>query len=103
MPLKIGDKSFSTSKPDDLDGQLLASAGCNAGEMAGMLAGAPLASTVAQAARPFLGKDAPDVPALADAIDRAGIEQVRRDVLALYSSPAAAPASVSAPKDHANG
>lgn len=68
MDIKIGEKSFKTRKPSDLDVALLTTTGCNAVEAAKHLAGWPSPGRIASALRPFLPEDAPSVPELAQDI-----------------------------------
>jgi hypothetical protein len=95
--MKIGDKTYNPSRPDDLDEQLIASTGINAAETARNLAGHPIASQVAAAVRPFLPKSAPSVPELASAIAADDLDRIRGEVVELYAAkvPAAAPAKAS--------
>jgi len=65
MAIKIGERSIPTRKPQDLDAALADVAGCNAAEMARILAGYPNPGQVATALRPFLPEDAPGIPDLA--------------------------------------
>lgn len=71
MDIKIGEKSFRTRKPSDLDAALLSTTGCSAVETAKHLAGWPTPGRVASALRPFLPDDAPSVPDLAQDIEGA--------------------------------
>lgn len=93
MDIKIGDKSFRTRKPSDLDGALLATTGCNAVETAKHLAGWPTPGRIASALRPFLPEDAPSVPDLAQ--DIAGDEgpEILVAVKKLYVDAASATSS----------
>lgn len=68
MDIKIGDKSFKTRKPSDLDAALISTTGCNAAETVVHLAGWPTAGRIASALRPFLPDDAPSTPELASEI-----------------------------------
>ncbi len=65
MDIKIGDKSFKTRRPSDLDAALRAATGCNAAETAKQLGGWPSPGRVASALRPFLPEDAPSTPDVA--------------------------------------
>ena len=65
MDIKIGDKSFKTRKPSDLDAALISTTGCNAVETVRHLAGWPTAGRIASALRPFLPEDGPSTPELA--------------------------------------
>jgi hypothetical protein len=82
--MKIGDKTYNTSRPDDLEDQL-ANSGSNAAEMARNMAGHPIASQIATALRPFLPKSAPSVPELASAIAADDIDRIRGEVADLYA------------------
>jgi hypothetical protein len=93
MTIKIGGQSYATRRPTDLDAQLVGATGLNASEHARVIAGDPLASQVATAVRPFLGKDAPSVPELASAIAADDFDRIRGEVVALYGEPAEAPAA----------
>lgn len=91
--MKIGDKTYTPARPDDLDDQLVASTGCNAKETADRLNGSPIAGQVAAALRPFLPKSAPSVPELASAITADDLSRIRGEVAELYAAKApAAPA-----------
>jgi len=68
MDIKIGDKSFKTRKPSDLDAALITATGCSAVETARHLAGWPTAGRIASALRPFLPEEAPSTPELASDI-----------------------------------
>jgi hypothetical protein len=92
MTIKIGDKSYSTRKPGDLDAALLATTGCNAAETARILAGYPTAGHIAAALRPFLAEDTPSNPELAQAIADDGPD-VLIAVRKLYADAAAPPAA----------
>jgi len=83
--IKIGDKTYPTSKPKDLD-EALAHRGVSAAEMRRALSGAPIAGQVAAALHPFL-KDAPSVPELAGEIQATGVVEVLADVVKLYGEP----------------
>jgi hypothetical protein len=85
MPIKIGDKTLSTSRPKDLDAAV-ADTGLSGEEVRRGLGGG-MAYQVAQALRPWLGNDAPSVPELASLIAVAGLEDVRRQVIGLYGEP----------------
>lgn len=84
MQFTVGDKSFKTRKPADLDAALLETTGCDAAETARHLAGYPLAGHVAAALRPFLPDNAPSVPELALAIP-VGDDAFIADVRGLYA------------------
>lgn len=85
MTIQIGAKRLATRRPQDLDAVLLVDFGCNAAEIAGMLAGQPLAGTVARALVPFLAEgDRPTLAELASDIDAAGTVNVATQVAALY-------------------
>lgn len=68
MEIKIGEKSFRTRKPSNLDAVLIANTGCSAAEAVGHLNGWPSSGRIASALRPFLPDDAPSVPELAQSI-----------------------------------
>lgn len=90
MTVKIGRKAYDTRKPQDLDAAMIAATGCNAAEIAGMLAGSPLAGLVAQVLLPFIAAaDRPDHAALATAIEAAGKDVVAAQVAALFGEAAA--------------
>ena len=88
--LKIGETSYKTRRPADLDAQLVASTGCSAAEIDKLIASGP--DRMAHAVAPFLGKDAPEHCELARAIaaDPAAAESVRQ--LYLDKVPDAVPA-----------
>lgn len=87
MTVKIGDRQLATRRPQDLDRLLLEDTGCNAAEIATMLAGSPLAGLVARALRPFLPEgEAPPGLDLAAEIAEAGTIDVARRVAALYAA-----------------
>lgn len=87
MTIKIGDKSLTTRRPDDLDAQLRADTGHDAAEIGRALSGEPLAGTVARALLPFLAADGrPSAPELAAEIAAAGTAGVARQVAALYAA-----------------
>ena len=97
MTIQIGDKTFATRRPQDLDAKLLATTGCSAVEAQRWLRGAPRASHVAAALIPFLPADAPPVQELAAMIDAAGTVEVAGQVATLYAAvPAIADAPVAA-------
>lgn len=97
MKIKIGGAEFAASRPKDLNEQLIASTGCDAGEIGGMIAGRPLADLVGRALAPFIPADGrPDPVALADMIGAAGVADVAAQVAGLYA--ADAPAAEPAPK-----
>jgi hypothetical protein len=86
MTVQIGQKTFATRRPDDLDNRLLAEFGCNAAEVARLLSGSPLAGTVARALLPFVTEaDRPETAVLATAIEAAGVAAVAAQVLATYA------------------
>lgn len=95
MDIKIGDKSFRTRKPSDLDGALLATTGCNAVEAAKHLAGWPTPGRIASALRPFLPEDAPSVPDLAQ--DIAGADEGPEILVAVKKLYADAASATSTP------
>lgn len=82
--MKIGSLTLRIERPDNLDGQLLASTGCSAAETRVHLQSHCLAGSVAAALLPFVAGDRPVRHTLAEAIAEAGVEPVRRRVLALY-------------------
>ena len=82
--MKIGEKTYRLSRPTNLDEQLVEMTGCAAHEMPGLLRGSSIASTIAAALLPHISGDKPGRHALAEEIAAAGIDDVRRDVLALY-------------------
>ena len=86
--MKIGSATYAVQAiPANLDEQLIAATGCDAREVAGMLADNPIAGLVANALAPFLkGKDIPSVPELAEAIADAGVSEIAPQVAALYAS-----------------
>lgn len=84
MQIKVGETSFKTRKPADLDAALLETTGCDAAETARHLAGYPLAGHVAAALRPFLPDNAPSIPELALAIP-VGDDAFIADVRGLYA------------------
>jgi hypothetical protein len=88
--MKIGTRTFAVAdRPGDLDAQLVASTGCNAAEIAGMLAEGAIAGLVANALLPFLAEqDRPAVPELAALIAGEDLAGVTRQVAALYAAPA---------------
>jgi hypothetical protein len=96
MEIKIGDKSFRTRKPSDLDGVLISTTGCSAAEAAQHLAGWPTPGRIASALRPFLPDDAPSVPDLAQDIAVAdngpevliAVKKLYVDALSATSAPA---------------
>jgi hypothetical protein len=90
VTIKIGEKTLATRRPADLDAQLVAATGCTAAEQVNMLGLRSTPFQVARALRPFLDKEAPPVPELAQMIEGADLVQVRADTVALLS--AAAPA-----------
>ena len=83
MAIKVGERSISTRKPQDLDAALSAGPGCNAAEMARMLAGHPTAGHVATALRPFLPESEVSIPELASEI-AAHMDDVLPAVRKLY-------------------
>jgi hypothetical protein len=90
MTIKIGDKTFATKKPADLDAKLITSTGLNVGEVGGLLKGNPQAHHVARALHPFLtGDDVPNVPELANAIATHGVLDAAAQVSTLYKGDAA--------------
>ena len=94
MSIKIGEKSFRTRKPSDLDGALLANTGCSAVETAKHLAGWPTPGRIASALQPFLPEEAPSVPDLAQ--DIAGADEGPEILVAvkkLYADAATATAA----------
>ena len=84
MTIKIGEKSYVTARPKDLDERVAALTGCSAGEIAQQMTGSPIAGHVAAALHPFL-RDPPSVPELAAEIAAAGVEEVRAEVAKLYA------------------
>lgn len=83
--MKIGKTTVDLQdRPDDLDARLIAATGCDASEIAGMLAGNPIAGLVANALLPFLGEGS--APELAALIDGAGTPAIAAQVLALYAT-----------------
>lgn len=64
--IKINGKDLRTSKPADLDAQLIASTGHGLSEAQALLGAGP--SVAARALAPFLGKDAPALNELANDI-----------------------------------
>lgn len=70
MTINIAGEKFSTRRPSDLDGALIAATGCNAAENFAIVGGFPLPSKIAAAVRPFLPDDAPSVPELAIMVER---------------------------------
>ena len=91
MTIKIGDRSYSTRKPKDLDAALEQVTGCNAAEIARVLAGFPSPGQVAAALLPFLPDDAPAAQDLA--VEIANDPDVLGAVRKLYADAAAAPAA----------
>lgn len=94
--MKIGEQTFAVQpRPATLDAQLVELTGCDAAEVAGMLAANPIAGLVAVALLPFL-EDGPSAPELANLIAEAGVLEVAAEVAALYAvggePPADAPA-----------
>lgn len=96
MSIKIGDKTFATKKPSDLDAKLLELSGCNAAETVDQLRAYPAPGHVARALSPFVA-DA-TVLELATEIEAAGTSSVIPDVIKLY-----APDEVPAPTGDAAG
>lgn len=84
MTIKIGEKSYSTRKPKDLDASLKDVTGCDAVETARILMGYPNAGQIAAALHPFLPDDAPSIPDLASEIGPV-INDVALDVRKLYA------------------
>ncbi len=87
--IQIGDKSFETKRPDDLDKQLAAATGCSVAEVQQQLRGSPLAQHVARALRPFLAEP-PSMAELVQAIAAAGPAEVSGQVAELLDPPASA-------------
>jgi hypothetical protein len=85
--ITIGERSYTTHKPKDLDAALLESTGCNAAETAAAMAGNPNPGRLASALRPFLPDDAPSLPDLAAEIATSG-DGVLAKVRKLYSGEA---------------
>lgn len=84
--MQIGSATFTVqARPADLDAQLVASLGCDAREVAAMLASNPIAGVIAAAVAPFI-KGGPSVPELASVIADAGTEAVAASVLELYAA-----------------
>lgn len=75
--ITIGEKQYKTSKPSNLDDQLIAATGCSSREVGLLLSGAP--SLAAAALAPFLSEDKPEPVDLAQAIadDPAAIDAIR--------------------------
>ncbi|HVQ09526.1 MAG TPA: hypothetical protein VMS43_13930 [Allosphingosinicella sp.] len=85
MTVQIGDRKLATRMPTDLDRGLLADTGCNAAEIGRIIAGNPLAGTVARALLPFLAEDGrPSLAELAGEIEAAGTGAVAAQVVGLY-------------------
>jgi hypothetical protein len=93
MTIKIGGRTLSTRRPKDLDAALEASTGCNAVEIARILAGYPNAGQVAAALQPFLPDDAPSGTDLASEIASGDLAVTVTDVRKLYAVEAAAVAA----------
>jgi hypothetical protein len=93
--MKIGDKDYRTSRPDNLDAQLVSTLGLSAAEVAQQLAGAPMPHVVAAALRPCLPKDAPSIPEIASAISGDGYDDALTEARKLYAAPAPAAAAPS--------
>ena len=81
--MKIGKRDLVISAPDNLDDQLIELTGHSAKEMRTMLDGWCSPSGVAAALLPFV-KDAPSRQELAETIAKAGVDEVRAEVRALY-------------------
>lgn len=64
--IKINGKDFRTSKPADLDNQLIAYTGHDSSEVQTLLSAGP--AVAARALAPFLGKDTPAMNELANNI-----------------------------------
>ncbi len=90
MPITIGGQSLATTRPDDLDAQLVAATGCNAAEMAAIVSGPRVGAVmVARALAPFLAADAPRGGELAAEIALDDPSIVGREVAKLLREPAA--------------
>lgn len=85
--IKFAGKDLKTTRPSNLNDQLIAGTGCGVGEIETLLAAGP--DRVARALAPFLDKDAPPHSELAQLIagDSAAIPAIRK----LYADAPAAP------------
>jgi hypothetical protein len=90
--IKINGTSLPTSKPQDLDEQLVASTGHGVHEVHALLSGGP--GLAARALAPFLGKDAPALNELAS--DIAADPDAIGAIAKLYALPADVVAEVTA-------
>lgn len=85
--MKIGSATFTVqARPADLDAQLVASLGCDAREVAAMLASNPIAGVIAAAVSPFIKNGSLSVSELASVIAEAGTESAAASVLELYAA-----------------
>lgn len=87
--IKLGGFDLKTSRPSDLDAQLIATTGCGVKELDTILGAG--SDRAARAVQPFLDKEAPSFGELARAIagDPAAVPAIRK----LYADVPAAPAS----------
>lgn len=81
--IKVGQADLQMAVPADLDGQLLAATGCSRVEVTRLLSGHCLAGFVAKAMVPLL-VEPPQRGGLARSIADAGVDKVRRKLLATY-------------------
>lgn len=82
--MKIGQVEYRLARPHDLDEQLIALTGCNAAEICAQLRSPAIPSSLANALLPYITGDKPDRHELAERIAKAGADDVRAKVLALY-------------------
>lgn len=85
MTIQIGKAKHAVSRAGDFETRLIETTGCSVAEFAGMLTGYQTAFQVARALHPML-TDAMPINDLTAAIDAAGVDGVRHDVLALLTA-----------------
>jgi hypothetical protein len=89
VSVQVGKRKLEISTPDDLDDKLIELTGHSAKEVRALLNSWCSPSVVAAALLPFV-KDGPSRHELAETIAKAGVNEVRADVRALYDKKAGA-------------
>lgn len=87
MTIQIGGRALPTTRPADLEAQLIAITGCSAAENAAMIRNGSTPFQVARALHPLIADDSVSVADLVAAIDDTNIVDVRRQAQALLAEP----------------
>ena len=92
MTIRIGGRELPTTRPSDLDAQLIAITGCSAAENAAMLGNGSTPFQVARALHPLIADGEISVADLTSMVEAADIVKVRQQAQLLLMEPAIDPA-----------